>query len=170
MAVKDFTLTQENLHNLFYYKNGQLFWKPFFGTRNRISKKSNKPVGSFKTDYITVSINNKIYYVHRMIFMFHHGYLPKQIDHIDNNKINNKIENLRKADFFSNAWNKKTYKNNTSGVKGVSWYNREQKWVAELALYSKKIRIGSFDSVELAKIAIEKARKKYHGEFANNGY
>jgi hypothetical protein len=119
----------------------------------------------------SVVYNSKRYYLicSRIIFLLHHGYLTKGkcIDHEDNNPLNNKIENLRESTDSQNAQNSKLRKDNTSGTKGLSWDKKKQKWVAEVYVNSKKIYIGCFleSEKENAKKAIEKARKKYHGDF-----
>lgn len=69
--------------------------------------------------------------LHRMIFLYHKGYLPRKVDHHDRDKLNNKIENLRDANDVINAMNVGLSKNNTSGYKGVSKY--KGKWRARLA-------------------------------------
>ena len=90
------------------------------------------------------------------------------IDHIDGCRTNNNVTNLRWATLRENQWNTKLRSNNTSGVKGVSWYKPTKKWVAQIRL-NKKIYLGLFDNIEDAKIAVEKAREKLHNIYANHG-
>jgi len=66
-----------------------------------------------------------------LIFLYHHGYLPKFVDHIDGNKKNNRIENLREATKSQNAMNQKVSTRNTSGIKGVMWHKRDKKWFVQ---------------------------------------
>ena len=87
-------LTQDLVRALFNYRDGNLYWK--------ISKSYRIKIGNLagrinKQGYRSVGINNKEYRYHRLIYLYHYGYLPKFIDHIDGNKLNNNIDNLRSA-------------------------------------------------------------------------
>ena len=129
MAEQDSTPTQKLLHQLFEYKGGKLYWK--------VDAAYNVKIGDVAgtTDskgYKTTKINGKIYKVHRLIFLMHYGYLPKFVDHKDKNPSNNKIENLRDATHSENQLNSKIPKNNTSGIKGVSWNSLVKKWAVRL--------------------------------------
>jgi hypothetical protein len=103
--------------------------------------------------------------------LYHNGYLPKfplTVDHIKN-KNDNRIENLREADQNQQQHNKGLTKSNTSGVKGVSWNKRNEKWEAHLKFEGKKIHVGYFIDIKEAEIAVKKLREQLHGEFANHG-
>jgi HNH endonuclease/AP2 domain len=93
--------------------------------------------------------------------------LPKYVDHIDGNKLNNNIENLRETTATQNAQNRKIHKNNTSGVKGV-YFNKYKKWVAQLKIDNKVTYLGSFDDIKLAENAVKEARSKNHGVFCKH--
>lgn len=95
-----------------------------------------------------------------------HGYLPKSVDHIDGDRTNNRIENLRSVTHAQNSLNRKTPTNNKSGFKNVYWDKMFKKWVVNLNVNKKKIIIGKFDDLELAGLVAEEARDKYHGEYA----
>lgn len=98
----------------------------------------------------------------------HHGYLPEQIDHIDGNGLNNKIENLRAATPLQNSRNQKIRNDSGSGIKNVRWDKRKKKWQVRLRLEGKEKHIGYFDDIFIAgKVAIE-SRNKYFGEFASH--
>jgi len=157
-------LTQDYLKSIFEYKDGNLYWK--IKTLNKI------PIGSeagFVDVYKRIGINGKIYSCHRLIYLFHYGYLPKFVDHIDNNKLNNKIENLREATVSQNACNQKLKKNNTSGIKSVFWHKNKQKWTVAIKINSKLKNLGYYHDIELAELVAIMAREKYHGNFANHG-
>ena len=166
MPVANFTLTQEYLHQLFEYKNGNLYWKENRGNNKICGKKA----GSVdKQGYLIIRINKKAYKTHRLMFLYHYGFIPNCIDHIDGNKINNNINNLREATRSQNGCNSKIKKNNTSGVKNVSWSKTNKKWVVQIRKNGKFLYRGFFDDLELAELVAIEARDKYHGKFANHG-
>ena len=94
------------------------------------------------------------------------GYFPQEVDHIDGNKTNNKIENLRAATKSQNQHNSKINKNNKSGVKGVCWDKRKNKWKSQVALNKKNYYLGHFDNIEQATTIVNKFRKEKHLQFA----
>lgn len=166
MAESDFSLLKDLLHELFEYRDGCLLWKNSIG--NQVF--AGDPLGTKRPDgYLQGRINGKIYRVHRLIFLYHHGYIPQCIDHIDGNRSNNLIENLRAADRSQNSFNQRLSSKNTSGVKGVHWNKEKQKWTANCQFYKKNKHVGHFASLEEAKLAVESFRINFHGEFANHG-
>lgn len=158
--------TQEEVLHCFDYIDGKLFWK----NRQSITKWRNGSEAGVVdfTGYRVINFNRKNIKTHRLIFLYHYGYIPKYIDHIDGNPLNNKIENLRECTLQQNSWNRKTNKNNVSGIKGI-WYSKQRnKWKATIYSPFKK-HLGYFDTIDEAKNVLEQFRKKYHGNFANNG-
>jgi hypothetical protein len=96
------------------------------------------------------------------------GYLPQEVDHIDGNKSNNKIENLRGVTKSQNGWNTKKRKTNTSGCKNVYWDKRTNKWLVSFAINKIKKYYGRFiDKNEAIKMA-NQMRIKLHGEYTNH--
>jgi len=94
---------------------------------------------------------------HRLIFFYHNGYFPEgQVDHIDRNKKNNRIENLREVSRQCNLRNTGNSKANTSGVKGVS--KHYSGWKAGVTINGKNKHIcytKDFDEAVLYRFAIE---------------
>ena len=86
-------LTQKEVCDYFDYVDGILYWK----VQKANAIKIGQAAGSLdeRTGYYRIHINSKMYKTHRLIFLYHHGYLPNYVDHIDNNRTNNRIENLR---------------------------------------------------------------------------
>jgi hypothetical protein len=119
--------------------------------------------------YWKVSINRKTIYLHQMIFLMHHKYLPKCIDHIDGDSTNNRIQNLRAATHSQNIANGKFRSNNTSGYKGVSRRKDTGKWNASVMVNGKNISLGCYVDKEEAYKAYIVGSKKYFGEFAREG-
>lgn len=109
-------------------------------------------------------------FAHRLAWLHVHGVLPsKMIDHIDGNKTNNRISNLREATFAENSWNTGARSWSKSGVKGVSWDKSRGKWFASIFVHRKQIALGRYDSIQEAAAAYAEAARLYHGEFANLG-
>ena len=103
-----------------------------------------------------------------MVFAMHHGYLPPQIDHINCDCFDNRIENLRPATNAENHWNTGLRKTNKSGVKGVHWGRQSKKWIAECRFGGRIHHIGSFVDLAVAAEAIKQFRIEHHGEYARH--
>jgi hypothetical protein len=164
-------LTVDLLNHLFEYdkETGNLIWKIKPSSRGH-HVKAGDIAGTLKSHgYLCVGINYNSYRAHRLIFLMHKGYLPKTIDHINGDKLDNRIENLRAATVGQNQHNRKTNANNTSGYKGVSWNKALKKWTARITLERKIIHLGYFANVEEAAEVVRKAREELHGSFANHG-
>lgn len=161
-------ITQEICHQLFEYRDGNLYWKDRIISKSRKSSRNGKRVGTAGGNgYLDVNINKKRYRVHRVIFLMFHGYFPEEVDHINNNRMDNRIENLRKSDKTTNKHNSLMPKTNTSGIKGVSRYRNS--WRCVLWTNNKPKEVSGFKTKELAKEFIELWREIAHGEFANHG-
>lgn len=158
-------VTQQELLQEFDYNDGSLYFKE--DKPNQINK-GDKAGGMNSTGYHLVRFKGKRYLLHRLIFLMHNGYLPKYVDHIDNDPLNNRIENLRECTFSENRCNTKKAKNNTSGEKGVVWNEKENKWVVRISKNGVRYYVGRFTDFESAKAAIRIKRKELHGNFANN--
>lgn len=159
------TLTQDKAHQLFEYRDELLFWKE--RPKNSRKLKGDMEAGTVSGHgYKKIVVNQKKYYVHQVIFLMQHGYIPKLIDHIDGNTNNNKIENLRASNKSLNACNSKSRLNNTSGHKGVVWSKACQKWMARIQFQNKTKHLGVFEDFEFACLVADEARTLYHGEHA----
>lgn len=111
--------------------------------------------------YIEIGIDRKLYYGHRLAWLYMTGEWPEdQLDHINQDKSDNRWINLRKADNSLNHLNVTSYAHNSSGFKGVSWEKRRSKWEAYIQLNKKKIHLGYFDSA----IAANEARLAFESE------
>lgn len=160
-------ITQERLKELFEYREDGTFMRKV-STSNRV--KAGDTVG-WKTcggKYIGLTVNGKTTYMHRMVFLYHHGHLPQYIDHIDGDGTNNKIENLREATQSQNLCNIKRKSNNKSGVKNVIWCASNKKWGVFLKVNGKQTYFGVYPDLELAELVAIEAREKHQGQFANH--
>jgi len=107
--------------------------------------------------------NNKTHQLllHRLFFYWHHGYLPKILDHKDTNSQNNQIENLRELTDSENKRNTNKKKNCTSKYKGVSLDKHSKKWRVHIRINGKTIQIGTFNNEDDAGQAYNDAVRKY---------
>lgn len=106
-------------------------------------------------------------YMHRLILGLTD---PKIItDHIDGDGLNNQRKNIRECTRSKNQCNRRKFKNNKSGFKGVSWSKQAQKWIAEIRFEGKKKYLGCYTTPEDGHAAYCKAAAELHGEFANVG-
>jgi len=161
MSIDEFEMFKQE----FDYKDGKLFWK----TTRSPHVRAGKQAGYLRKDgYIGVLVHKKSYLVHRIIFALHHGFLPVFVDHRDRNRSNNHIENLRAADVNENTHNASLSKMNKTGVKGVREV-RGGKFEARVAANGITLQVGTFSTLEEARIAIEEARVRLHKQFACNG-
>jgi hypothetical protein len=161
-------LTQEYLKSILHYDldTGIFSWKVNKSKRSKIGNVA----GYLDNGYIRIEIDGIQYRAHRLAWLYVYGEMPKNlIDHIDCNRSNNKISNLREATYQTNNENYKIPKTNKSGVKNVSWYKSLDKWVVTINIRKTKKTIGYFEDLELAELVAVEARNKYRGEFANHG-
>lgn len=168
-------ITRSLVESRFYYVDGILFHKKKRITNKRSNswntRFSDKPCGAVNSDgylQVCISINGKKhnYLVHRLIFSLHHGFCPVQIDHIDGDKLNNKIENLRESDSKINGRNLKLPTTNKTGYIGVSFEGR--KYRARIKVDGRLLSLGSFDNISDAIVARKEANIKY-GFHENHG-
>ena len=153
---------QKKLQELFDYRDGELYWKE----RINVSIDLSKPAGDIDTKgYRTIQIEGKLYKAHRLVWKYHYGKDPKEfIDHIDGNKSNNNIKNLREATNQQNLFNRGPQKNNKLGIKGVK--KQRNKYIATIEINGKRKHLGSFNTIEEARLAREESEKKLFKEFS----
>lgn len=145
------------LKAVFEYREGKLYYK------------SGKEAGYVKKNgYMYVTIDGNQQLVHRIIYQMHHNELPKCVDHINGDKSDNHIENLRSATYSQNSHNYKVSRVNTSGVKGVSLHKATGKWRAQIKHEGVGKHLGYFQTIDAAAEAVKQARIELHGEFARH--
>ncbi|NMC25065.1 MAG: HNH endonuclease [Serratia sp.] len=134
-------------------------------TNGRMAGKTAK--SSLNGRYQIVHVNGNFYLCHRVVWCLHNDYWPAEdLDHINGNKLDNRIENLREVSRSQNMSNVGMQKNNKSGFIGVFWATREEKWQAVVAHNKKNILLGRFDCPVTAALAYNEAALKYHGKYA----
>lgn len=147
---------------LLKYCTANFYYEPISGNLWRKTPNYYRKCNLASKNYFLVLIEDEIHLVHRLIWLIHYGKLPfDQIDHINGNRTDNRIQNLREATNQENSFNKPT--SGTSGFKGV--YRQNNRWRAKIMLDGKSIHLGYFDSAEEAAEAYNKKAKEIHGEF-----
>lgn len=156
-------ITQELIAETFEYKDGALYWKkPTHPNKDYLI---GTLAGSIhKTGYRHITWMNNINKAHRLIFMLHYGYMPKEIDHINGDRADNRLENLREVTRSQNQYNK-TPQANTSGVRNVSWHKKSKAWIVRLTMQGKTVFQQYFKDLELAELVAIEARDKFFGKY-----
>jgi len=128
-------LTQARLKELLHYcpDTGVFTWR-----------KTNKPAGYIwsaktnKTKYLLIGVNYKLIRAHRLAWMYVNGSFPEgQIDHVDGDGLNNRINNLRVVSPLENCRNRPKYSNNKTGVVGVFWHKGKKSYIAKIMITGK---------------------------------
>lgn len=176
--------TPEQLRELLRYEpeTGKLFWKPrdqhSFSPGNTSQEArcsawnkryANKEAFATKNKfgYFVSAIFDKKCMAHRVAWAIHYGEFPEEeIDHINRDRGDNRISNLRKASRSENCWNMNKKKNSGIALKGAYFEEKSGRWMSKICVYGHQKHIGRFDSQEEAHAAYCEAAKKYHGEFA----
>lgn len=123
--------------------------------------KEKRAVGAKRTDgYLDIGHKDKNLLVHRLVFVMYYGYLPNQIDHINQDKTDNRIDNLRGVSRRENAMNNPRRKG------GVYWDKRRNKWYAKIQKDKKQNFLGYFSSRDEALAARRDAELTFFGDYA----
>jgi len=159
--MKRLEVSQERVLELFKYEDGKLF-----------RRSDDKLMGCHSTKhhkYVRIGIDGQNYKLHRIIFLYHKGYMPKLIDHINGDRYDNRIENLREANTYQNRQNSRIYSTSKSGVKNVYWVSNCKKWRVVISINGKRKDFGLYTDLEEAKQVATSIRDKYFKDFANHG-
>lgn len=146
----------EAWNDIFTYANGKLFWKVKAASQIRIGDEA----GCFDKagGYILVRYKGILRGAHCIIWEMHNGPIPKGmlIDHIDRNRVNNAIDNLRLGGQDINQKNRSKQYNNSSGITGVCWDKHRSKWIAKIQVEGKTINLGRFsDKAEAVQARLQ---------------
>lgn len=160
MAKTD--LTAERLRELLHYDpdTGVFRW-----VAARPNCRSGEQAGCTRENgHVIICLDGKLYYAHRLAWLYVHGAWPsKLIDHINGNRSDNRIQNLRDVEPSVNAQNiRQAFKTNASGVLGASLFKRTGRYVAMIRIDGKKRYLGYFDTAEEAHAAYLAAKRKHH--------
>lgn len=164
MTDKTPLLPAEHLRRIFSVTDGRLFWNM---NRDTLGVSRGDPVQT-KMDpdgYVTCRVFDRRIMVHRLIYKIVMGDEPEQVDHRDQDKTNNRIENLRAATHAENQANRGGW---SEGFKGV--YPSGKKFRAMISLEGKPTHIGTYDTEEQAAKAYDAAARVNFGEFAHTNF
>jgi hypothetical protein len=149
-------LIHANKHR-FVYDGINLLWADNF---HRLAKKGQIAGYIDSSGYRQVRLNGKAVLVHRIIWVMHYDTYPDQIDHINRDRLDNRLCNLRASNNTLNQHNATKRKDNSSGFQGVGYKNN--RWVARITAYGKRHHLGSFRSPEEAHKAYLDAKEVLH--------
>jgi hypothetical protein len=152
------------LQDLFEYIDGNLVRKKTTAP----NAKKDQIAGTNSNGYVLININRVFYRAHRIIWYLHTHTDPLgyDIDHIDGNPLNNRIENLRLCPHSDNCKNSKISKRNTSGFKGVHFHRQSGRWRARIRCNGKHLHIGMFDTAEEAHEAYVRESVRLQGNYS----
>lgn len=184
MKLAEGTLCGINVADYFDYdsKTGHLTWKrrPLHWFRNSHfcnawnTKNAGKIAGtkcyrdSTIPMYWGLTIKRKHLSAHSIVWSLHNRDVPSgfEIDHVNGDPFDNRIENLRLATHAQNTQNRGPQRNNTSGLKGIWLNKRNGKWAASINANGKKISLGHHPTKEKAHSAYCQAASIHHGQYA----
>jgi hypothetical protein len=144
-------------------KTGSLIW--------RVTKSATAVAGSIAGSvnargHVNVSVNKKMYAAHQIVYAIHHGYIPKEIDHINKVKTDNRIENLRECTSSQNKGNIGLLSSNRTGYRGVSLNKKTGFYHAQIKLNGRQTYLGRFKDPEDAAKVYNSAARDHFGDFA----
>ena len=120
-----------------------------------------------RRSYLKIRIGGKLFYSHRLAWLWMTGYWPAEIDHRDCDGLNNRLDNLRVCTSRQNKGNWRARRNTAVGLKGVS--RSGSKYFAQIRAYGAVKYLGTFDTAEAAHAAYCQAAVEVFGEFAREG-
>jgi len=162
-------VTQSELKEYFEYNE---FSGDFI--RKKLSKGSGSKIGDAigtvnVLGYKVIRINKKLYYSHRLVWLYMYGLFPEaQIDHKNHNRADNRLDNLREVTQKENRINGTMRSDNKSGFTGVHWNKLNNKWIPRISIRGNNKHLGCFESLNDAVICRKMAEYE-HGYYKNHG-
>lgn len=118
--------------------------------------------------YLVVRLGSCVYQAHRLVWMMQNGVEPDEIDHINGDRADNRIANLRDVPRAKNRLNQKRYENNKSGIPGVFWDASRDRWRSYISIDRRRISLGQFDDIDDA-VRVRKIAEARLGFHKNHG-
>jgi hypothetical protein len=162
---KDSSLTQEKLREVLRYnrRNGVFTWVKNTGKKRLIGAVA----GNLTKGYWEIGLFGRQYKAHRLAWLYVIGkWPPRDLDHKNQNKLDNRFSNLREATRSQNNINRSAASKYESGRIGVCWHSQSDKWRAYITVEGRQISLGLFDGIGDAISARENAEIFYYGEYA----
>jgi hypothetical protein len=160
-------LTQDRLKELLHYapETGLFTWK--------VKSASHILVGDIIDGidlhgYTLIGIGYKNFKAHRLAFLYMLGRLPKEVDHINRIRHDNRWSNLREVTRAENMWNRKINTDNNYGVKGLTFLKTKQLWLGQIQTNGKRVSKSNKDR-NIIETWLKETRVQLHKEFANHG-
>ena len=160
MSVPSPLPSQDHLRQFFIYdpETGALTWRA--GGKPALTARKN--------GYLRGELSGRMALAHRVIWKLMTGDEPRQVDHINGDRADNRWCNLRDVAHQTNGRNQKKPSTNTSGVCGVGWHRGAQKWQARIRVNDRHIYLGLFDTMEEA-VSVRKTAERDYGFHPNHG-
>lgn len=150
-------ISPDKLHEIldFDFATGKMVWKARPHARAQWNGRyaGKEAFTSNSCGYKQGAIFGRLYLAHKVIYAAAHGQWPDLIDHINQDRSDNRITNLRAADKSINSFNSKIRADNKSGVRGVNWFKPRRLWRAYLTNKGPQIHLGYFPTIEEAVAA-----------------
>ena len=158
-------LTVEQLRGLLKYdpETGVLTW---LVSGRRMKPRAGEVAGcADPRGYIQIRINRRLYWAHRLALAIVNGEWPDgEVDHLDGDKGNNRLSNLRVGTKATNMQNlrRAMTSNKSSGLLGAHWNKERQKWKAAITVDGRTVYLGLFDTAQAAHTAYVQAKRQHH--------
>ena len=177
-SVKQELTSNENRQLIDYNpETGEMYWKIRHGEHSKSWNSRYAKTKAFNVSategYLKGKIKKKNYSAHRIAWLYYYGSFPNgELDHINHDRTDNRIKNLRCVTPSENMKNQKFRCTNTSGTMGVLWDKTRQRWRAQIVSHGKCYNLGRFKNYEDAVAARKKAEKELnfhenHGKKVN---
>lgn len=163
MAKPNYVLTAEKAREVLRYDgdSGKLYWRVPTGIRVKVGDEAGYLT---KKGYRRLQIGDKSYASHRIVWLMEYGEYPRaQIDHINEDKSDNRLCNLREATNAENVVPRRRVRaDNTSGHSGVTYVARDKRWVAQINIGGVQRVVGRFPDRESAVLCRVEAEKIHY--------
>jgi hypothetical protein len=148
-------------------ETGEMTWKKVLSNRTKPNAVCGGNLDS--KGYKRVCFDKKQYRAHRVAWALFYDKEPTlQIDHINGNKLDNRISNLRQATNYENSRNCGISKNNTSGITGVTYHAKAKKWIAQIMVNRQNYYLGLYNNMADAAAARQAAQIQFFQNFSRN--